>query len=175
MRSKVTRPAVVQLGHREESALSETTSAGSNNTATGTGALAVNTIGDGNTASGFQALFNNTDGFSNTAIGDQALHNNTSGSDNVALGAGAGELQTTGDHNIYIAASGAAAESGTIRIGNNIHTSRAFIAGISGVTVPGGVAVIIDANGHLGTNASSARFQGRDQAHGQGKRSDPGA
>ena len=41
-----------------------------------------------------------------------------------------------------------------------LHTIfKHFIAGISGVTVPGGVAVIIDANGHLGTNVSSARFK----------------
>jgi trimeric autotransporter adhesin len=131
---------------------------GSNNTATGTGALGANTTGDNNTASGFQALFSNT-GSNNTAIGIQTLHNNTSGSDNLALGADAGVSLTTGDHNIDIANPGVAGESGTIRIGNNTHTSQAFIAGISGVTVPGGVAVIIDANGHLGTNVSSARFK----------------
>src|SRR5262249_7129563 len=33
------------------------------------------------------------------------------------------------------------------------------IAGISGATVPTGVAVIVDANGHLGTTTSSARFK----------------
>ena len=66
---------------------------------------------------------------------------------------------TTGSHNIDIGDSGVAGESGTIRIGNAIHHDQAFIAGISGVTVPGGVAVIIDFNGHLGTNVSSARFK----------------
>src|SRR5207253_4718610 len=34
-----------------------------------------------------------------------------------------------------------------------------FIAGISGATVAGGVSVIIDSNGHLGTVTSSARFK----------------
>src|SRR5207247_7595337 len=34
-----------------------------------------------------------------------------------------------------------------------------FIAGISGVTVAGGVGVIIDTDGHLGTVVSSARFK----------------
>src|SRR5205823_9910894 len=34
-----------------------------------------------------------------------------------------------------------------------------FIAGISGATIPGGVGVIIDSNGHLGTVTSSARFK----------------
>jgi hypothetical protein len=35
-----------------------------------------------------------------------------------------------------------------------------FIAGISGATVAGGVGVIIDANGQLGTVVSSERFKG---------------
>src|SRR5439155_2206180 len=34
-----------------------------------------------------------------------------------------------------------------------------YIAGISGVTVPTGIAVIVDANGHLGTTTSSARYK----------------
>src|SRR6266700_2798838 len=131
---------------------------GNNNTANGYAALYRNTA-DGNTATGFAALYHNTTGFSNTAIGRQTLHNNTSGSDNIALGAIAGFSLTTGDHNIDIGDTGVAGESGTIRIGNNIHTSQAFIAGISGVTVPGGVAVIIEASGHLGTTVSSARFK----------------
>jgi hypothetical protein len=128
------------------------------NTACGHQALAGNTTGFGNTATGNQALFNNNDGNLNTAIGWNALLQNSSGIDNIALGAGAGDSLTTGSHNIYIANSGVA-ESGTIRIGNGIHHTQAFIAGISGVTVPGGVAVIIDANGHLGTNVSSQRFK----------------
>src|SRR5207253_5674596 len=36
---------------------------------------------------------------------------------------------------------------------------RTFIAGISGVTVSGGVGVIIDTNGQLGTVVSSERFK----------------
>jgi hypothetical protein len=52
-----------------------------------------------------------------------------------------------------------AGESKHIRIGTKgTHTST-FIAGISGATVPGGVGVIIDTNGHLGTTTSSARFK----------------
>jgi len=132
---------------------------GVNNTAMGAGALNFNTTGSDNTAHGHEALVNNVDGILNTAVGDQALHNNPSGINNIALGFGAGENLTDGNQNIYIGDGGAAVESGTIRIGNNIHTIQAFIAGISGVTVPGGVAVIIDANGHLGTNVSSARFK----------------
>src|SRR5204863_5767742 len=53
---------------------------------------------------------------------------------------------------------GVADESNTIRMGNETHTNT-FIAGISGVTVPGGVGVIIDTTGHLGTTTSSAHFK----------------
>jgi hypothetical protein len=130
----------------------------SNNTAIGAGALNQNTTGVDNTANGLQALAANIDGNLNTAIGRQTLFNNTSGSNNIALGADAG-FNITGNNNIDILHSGVAGESGTIRIGNTINHSRAFIAGISGVTVPGGVAVIIDANGQLGTIVSSQRFK----------------
>jgi len=129
------------------------------NTACGYQALAANTTGSVNTAMGHHALVSNVGGNINTAVGEEALQNNTSGSDNTAVGAGAGSNLTTGSHNIDIGDSGVAGESGTIRIGNNIHHFQAFIAGISGVTVPGGVGVIVDINGHLGTNVSSARFK----------------
>src|SRR4029453_18912888 len=38
------------------------------------------------------------------------------------------------------------------------HTST-FISGINGATVPAGVTVIVDSNGHLGTQTSSARYK----------------
>src|SRR5205085_10333416 len=37
--------------------------------------------------------------------------------------------------------------------------TNAYVAGISGVTVPNGVGVIIDTNGHLGTVVCSERFK----------------
>ncbi|PYJ17087.1 MAG: hypothetical protein DME96_07270, partial [Verrucomicrobia bacterium] len=49
--------------------------------------------------------------------------------------------------------------SKTIRIGKSGKQTNTFIAGISGATVPTGVAVIVDASGHLGTTTSSARFK----------------
>jgi Chaperone of endosialidase len=135
---------------------------GFENTASGDGALFSNTDGESNTAVGYQALLSNSIGVANTAIGDRALFANT-GSDNIALGAGAGESLTTGSHNIDIGSSGAAAESGTIRIGNGIHTSRAFIAGIVGVNEGNfPTAVFINTTtGQLGTTppASSRRFK----------------
>src|ERR1700732_2126966 len=58
-----------------------------------------------------------------------------------------------------------AGESNTIRIGGDVGNggfgsqTASFIAGISWVTVAGGVPVIIDASGHLGTVVSSQRFK----------------
>jgi len=111
-----------------------------------------------NTATGVDALLLNTNGNSNTATGTAALQNNTTGSDNIALGAQAGGNLTIGDHNIDIGNRGVAGEANTIRIGVRMHTNT-FIGGISGATVPTGVAVIVDADGHLGTSTSSARFK----------------
>ena len=86
--------------------------------------------------------------------------NNTTGSNNIALGFNAGFNLTTGSNNIDIGNTGVAAgESNTIRIGTEGTQKATFIAGISGVTVAGGVGVIIDTNGHLGTVVSSARFK----------------
>jgi Chaperone of endosialidase len=129
------------------------------NTATGAGALQFSTSGDANTATGTSALFFNATGNNNTAFGRSALEHNTTGTHNIGLGVGAGFNLTTGDNNIDIANPGHADESSTIRIGKaEIHTAT-FIAGIAGATVPTGVAVIINANGHLGTATSSARYK----------------
>src|SRR5205807_4231498 len=46
-----------------------------------------------------------------------------------------------------------------MRIGARQNQTNTFIAGISGATVAGGVGVIIDTEGHLGTVVSSARFK----------------
>jgi len=75
------------------------------------------------------------------------------------LGASAGINLTTGNNNIDIGNAGSAGESTTIRIGTAATQTDTFIAGISGVTVAGGVGVIIDTNGHLGTVVSSERFK----------------
>jgi hypothetical protein len=133
--------------------------AGNNNTATGYDALFENTTGNRNTADGYLALFHNSTGNRNTADGHRALFNNATGSSNIALGDGAGEDLTIGDHNIDIGNQGVVAEANTIRIGTVGDQTSTFIAGISGATVPTGVAVIIDTTGHLGTTTSSARFK----------------
>ena len=130
---------------------------GNSNTANGLKALLNNTTGNQNTANGINALLINRTGNGNIADGAGALFNNT-GSFNTAVGFTAGANLTTGSDNVCIQALGVAGESNTMRIGT-VRQTNTFITGISGVTVAGGVGVIIDSTGHLGTVTSSARFK----------------
>jgi hypothetical protein len=130
---------------------------GSANTVAGLQALMGNTTGSSNAAFGANTLLNNVSGNDNTALGTNALLNNT-GSSNIAIGESAGSALTTGKNNIDIGNAGTAGESARIRIGNNAHKNT-FIAGISGVTVAGGVGVVVDTSGHLGTLTSSKRYK----------------
>ena len=145
------------------------------NTAVGANALQDNTTGNANTAIGDSALLENTTGTENTtigtgtlsnsngnrntAIGSVALNRNTTGNNNIALGYGAGVSLTTGSNNIDIGNIGQPGESNSIRIGKIGTQTNTHIAGISGATVPTGVAVIVDGSGHLGTTTSSARYK----------------
>jgi hypothetical protein len=132
---------------------------GEDNTGIGIGALTENISGQGNTAVGNAALGLAT-GNGNTAIGEVALANVINGDDNIAVGVSAGINLLTGSNNIYIGnQSPRGHESGSIRIGTTGTHRATFIAGISGATVPTGVAVIVDATGHLGTTTCSARFK----------------
>ena len=135
--------------------LSNTT--GTHNTANSFEALQNNTSGSGNTANGAGALFSNETGDDNTANGGSALFFST-GNSNIALGALAGSNLTTGDNNIYIGNGGAAAESNTIRIGEEGTQTSTFIAGITGIPVTG-TAVVVDGSGQLGVAPSSKRFK----------------
>jgi len=130
--------------------------AGSNNTATGYFAM-YNTRGSNNTATGRGALYSNTGGNFNTAIGFQALFH-TTGGNNIGVGNGAGTALTTGTNNIDIGAPGLAAESGTIRIGDNATQAAIYIGGISKSQVSG-ADVTVASNGRLGVVLSSARFK----------------
>jgi len=147
---------------------------GTFNTASGSGALYTNSTADYNTASGYEALYSsnggsntatgyqalyaNTSGGDNTATGLHALANNISGSSNVALGWHAGYNLTTGSNNIDISNVGVIAESGAIRIGTTGTQSKAFIAGIYGISVSGS-AVVVNSSGQLGVVVSSERFK----------------
>jgi hypothetical protein len=132
--------------------------AGYVNSAFGAYALSYNTTGSWNSAFGGAALFYNTTGRANSAFGPDALRHNTTGFANVAIGYFAGYYQTTGHDNIYLVNYGVAGESNTIRIGapSPTHT-RAFIAGIRGVTTANAdaIPVLIDSSGQLGTVSSS--------------------
>jgi hypothetical protein len=148
----------------------------SNNTATGSRALFMNTTGYSNTANGGSALFSNATGTLNTATGLFALSNNirgnsntaigavalgnTTGDGNIAVGDLAGVSLTTGNNNIDVGNQGVAAESNAIRIGIQGTQTATFVAGISGATLPNGVAVVIDTtSGQLGIAPSSQRFK----------------
>jgi hypothetical protein len=131
---------------------------GSFNTAVGVAAMEENTTGYENVAVGLQALWNNRTGTQNVGIGDGTLFDNTNGDHNAALGSEAGSL-LTGDYNVAIGADVWGVAANTIRIGKTPNQVRTFIAGISGVTVAGGVGVIVDTNGQLGTVVSSKRFK----------------
>ena len=52
-----------------------------------------------------------------------------------------------------------AGESNTIRIGKTGVQKTTYITGIRGATVAGGVTVMVDGSGHLGTITSSARYK----------------
>jgi hypothetical protein len=132
---------------------------GLNNTASGVDALQGNTTGSYNTAAGQGALSANTTGSNNTAVGQNALLKATTSKSNIAIGSNAGFNLTTGSSNIDIGNRGVAGESKTIRVGIQGTQTATFVAGISGVTVPAGVGVIVDTNGHLGTVVSSARYK----------------
>jgi hypothetical protein len=148
---------------------------GNDNTATGSTALWGNAFGNDNTADGSSTLFSNTSGNTNTAIGAGALYKNESGSNNtaagvnalyrntgdnnIALGVSAGFNLHTGNNNIYIGNAGNNGEHNKIRIGTVESQKATFIAGISGVTVPDGVGVIVGTDGKLGTVVSSRRFK----------------
>jgi Chaperone of endosialidase len=128
------------------------------NTAMGYRALYTNTTGFNNAATGYQALFSNRTGSQNTANGVQALYRATGGG-NIALGFQAGVNLTTGANNIDIGNAGMAGESNKIRIGQQGTHNGTFIAGIRGQTAAGGIPVIVNASGKLGTTISSTRFK----------------
>ena len=141
------------------SALTSNTT-GSFNTAVGRSALNKNTTADNNTAMGRSALASNTTGISNTATGFESLRDNTIGNNNTAIGFEAGSNANLGDNNIYIANAGQVGDSGVIAIGVQGVQTDTFMAGISGATTGlEGTAVLIDANGQLGTIDSSRRFK----------------
>jgi hypothetical protein len=87
---------------------------------------------------------------------------NTTGNNNIALGTTAGSNLMTGDNNIDIGNAGVAAESNTIRIGDDAVHVATWIGGISNHAT-GPLTVKISTDGRLGIQASSARFKNEIQ------------
>jgi len=147
----------VSIGYNSLSDLQD----GSYNTALGTQALWKCTSGGSNMCFGVNCAAALTTGSHNIGIGGSAYAALVSGSYNVAIGSGCGNALTTNDSdNLLIHNPGTVGDNNTIRIGTqgtgNKQQNSCFIAGIHGVT-PGGATetVIIDANGELGSTASS--------------------
>ena len=131
---------------------------GAVNTAVGDQALRANVAGSQNVAAGSGALIAST-GTGNVGVGYSVLGQMTSGDRNIAIGDNAGFTLTGGSNNIYVGSvGGTATEGGTIRIGASLQT-RAFMAGIRGVTTANNnaVTVVVDSAGQLGTVSSSAK------------------
>jgi uncharacterized coiled-coil protein SlyX len=128
------------------------------NTAVGFAALSSDTTGSANVAVGATALWNLGTGGNNVAVGANALYENTTGSWNIAVGNQAGNGITGGNYNIDIGSSGNASDSGVIRIGDSGSQNSIYLAGVATSSVSG-VPVIVNANGQLGVQTSSARFK----------------
>lgn len=142
---------------------------GSRNCAGGFGSLGNCTTSD-NCAYGYSSSLGLTTGTLNCSYGTFALqtcqtgNNNTGlgystlvlalGSDNTALGFNAGSSYTgTESSNLMVQNNGVLGESNTIRIGTQGNgareQNRAFLAGVTGVTVSGSAPVGVDTNGQL--------------------------
>lgn len=133
-------------------------STGTNNTYIGLNAGSSTTTGQQNTAAGVGALLAYTSGSANqgrnTAIGYTTLDKLLTGIYNTCLGIAAGTNYTTNESsNICIENGGVVGESNTIRIGDQGvsagQQNRAFVAGITGVTVAASAPVAVASTGQL--------------------------
>jgi hypothetical protein len=145
---------------------------GASNVALGVNSLYNDKTGSGNLAVGVGALGDVT-ASDNTALGTLALSKDTIGKGNVAIGSSAGAALSTGANNIDISNPGVAGDAGQIRIGTQGSQQAAFIAGVTGTTLPeSGLPVLIDADGQLGTASpgpSGAQAHGTAQALGSSR------
>ncbi len=123
------------------------------NTASGFGALDLNTTGAGNTATGAGALFADTSGAYNTAVGMLALFSTSTGSSNAAFGDGALFSNTTGSYNL--ASGGYSLFSNTIGSRNAASGQAALFSNTAGNfnTADGFWALVANTSG---TNNSAA-------------------
>jgi hypothetical protein len=139
---------------------------GSQNTGAGQYIFTSLTSGNFNTGLGRATFFALSSGSENTAIGFFCLASLGSGGSNTVLGYNSGYNYTGAESsNILIGAGvfGTASESNVLRIGNGTGTStgqlnKAFISGITGITVTG-TAVLVSSSNQLGIAVSSRRYK----------------
>jgi hypothetical protein len=132
---------------------------GTENTASGAGALLSNTTGEGNTASGAGALLSNTTGSDNTATGAQALVENTTGSSNTASGAFALVFNTAGHNNT--ASGSSALQENTTGAFNTASGSSALQENTTGAfnTASGGFVLTRNTTGSRNTATGFSALQ----------------
>jgi hypothetical protein len=93
-----------------------------------------------------------------------ALSANTTGDNNIALGSGAGQNLTTGNNNIDIGNDGNVGESRRIRIGTKGDQVATYLQGVYNQTSSGGVPVLINSAGKLGTASAASAATGTKAA-----------
>lgn len=120
-----------------------------------------NTTGSNNVFVGHMTGVNNTGGSGNTFTGYNAGFSNTNGQFNAFYGYQAGYNNITGSSDVYVSNAGpsSGSESNTIRIGDPIAQTAAYIAGIYNSTATSGLPVYVNSTGQLGTLSSSLRFK----------------
>ncbi|MGB7556541.1 MAG: tail fiber domain-containing protein, partial [Candidatus Korobacteraceae bacterium] len=129
------------------------------NLAAGSSAGGSLTTGQANVLLGSLAGYELTTGQSNTLVGYGAGNNAGGLSNVISIGYFSGTQLNTGSNDIYLGNAGTASESSTMRLGTQGQQTATYIAGISGATVSGGIDVLINSNGLLGTTTSSRRFK----------------
>jgi hypothetical protein len=127
---------------------------GSQNTASGNGALYSNTTGSFNVASGYQALHSNTtvggnDGHDNVASGTNALYSNTTADFNVASGTNALFSNTTGSNNVA---------SGVNALFNNTGSSNMALGSSAGANLTTGSNNVAIANAGFAGESGKIRI-----------------
>ena len=132
---------------------------GSTNTAVGISAGSAITIATTNTLIGSNSGLSLTSGGNNVGIGSSSLIGLLTGAQNIAIGTSAGSNDAGAENNnIIIGNTGTLAEDDTIRIGTQGTQTRAFCAGITGVTVANETNVVINSvTGQLGVGGSSGQ------------------
>ncbi len=104
-----------------------------------------------NTGVGIFSMYNSTSGSYNTGVGAYTMTSLGTGYYNVALGYNAGSCATVnGSNNVWISHCGKDKDNAVIRIGTQGVQKFAQIAGIRGVIVKGGQAVVVSSTGQLG-------------------------